>query len=156
MTQYRMLKAGEIIKDGDEFVPYGHDTKKNVWLRAGKTIGESLEHCSVGYYRRRIHSKIKTKEAKTESPQYRFLVAGERIAATDETNLMSREWYSAYTYDNYVVASTHTKNFRRKVEAAPTIAESTVTPVLNVTLLKELEERVSKLERWVKTGERIG
>jgi len=70
MTQYRMLKAGEIIKDGDEFVPYGHDTKKNVWLKANDTIGESLEFCSVGYYRRRIHSKIKGRKAKAK---YRFL-----------------------------------------------------------------------------------
>jgi hypothetical protein len=114
MTQYRMLKAGEIIKDGDEFGPV---EKKNTWLKAGVTIGYPLELNSVGYYRRRIHSKIKAKEAKTESPKYRFLAPGERIVATDETNLMSREWCNAYTYNNYVVSSVHPKNFRRKIEA---------------------------------------
>jgi len=53
--KYRLLKAGEVIKDGDEF-----RYCKDLWLKTGPMRkNEKVQSIDVGGFRRRLHVKTK-------------------------------------------------------------------------------------------------
>ena len=130
---FRMLEAGEVIKEGDEFCSGQPGSDLSKWSPVTATVGDKLGVSSVGYFRRRL-APYTTEQLKAAEhglnygsnlsfksvgllPEYRLLQAGEKVIKGDEVrDAIHPQWTPVSLAIGGQVPPSCVGHFRRKVE----------------------------------------
>jgi hypothetical protein len=115
VPEYRVLKEGEFIQEGDEFF----DEQVGEWKETGILKDMGIEVASIDLYRRKVADCDLKEEPsikyRVETAAYRKLEEGEKLQDGDEVYVGEDHWLPVYVSDWVTPSIVRNGTYRRKI-----------------------------------------